>query len=191
MGKDVKDQTNLVRRGGVYYFRARVPKDLQGHYGKAVHYYSLRTKSKPEAVAKARIDRLKFDQEYAHVLALRSALPVPELSAPELERLASLYYAKLLAEDEDIRARGLLVLPVPGHDVFDLYGKASEGFAKRDGERLARGAVKLPDADMDAFLEQHGIKLDASSEAYRKAVRIDDFAAGRAAAALGRNDYPR
>lgn len=169
MGKGVKDQTNLVRRDGVYYFRARVPKDLQEHYGKTVHYYSLRTKSKPEAAELARLDRLKFDQEYAHLHALRNAAPVRELSAPELERLASLYYAKLLHDDEDIRARGLLVLPVPGHDVFDLYGKASAGFAKRDGERLARGDVKLPDADMAAFMEQHGIKLDAASEAYRKA----------------------
>lgn len=169
MGKGVKDQTNLVRREGVYYFRARVPKDLHEHYGKTVHYYSLRTKSKPEAAELARLDRLKLDQEYTHLRAIRTAALVHELSAAELERLASLYYAKLLADDEDIRARGLLMLPVPGHDVFDLYGKASEGFAKRDGERYARGDVKLPDADMDAFLEQHGIKLDPASEVYRKA----------------------
>lgn len=172
MGKDVKDQTNLVRRDGVYYFRARVPKELHEHYGKTVHYYSLRTKSKPEAAEQARLDRLKFDQEYAHLRAVRDAAVVHELSAAELERLASLYYAKLLADDEDIRARGLLTLPVPGYtvnEVVGLYGEASEGFAKRDGERYARGDVKIPDPDMDAFMEHHGIKLDPASEVYRKA----------------------
>lgn len=61
------------------------------------------------------------------------------------------------------------MLPVPGHDMFNLYGKASEGFAKRDGERYARGDVKIPDPDMDAFLELHGIRLDPTSEVYRKA----------------------
>jgi len=169
MGKDVKDQTNLVLRDGVYYFRARVPKDLQEHYGKKEHFYSLRTKDKGKAAEKARLERVKFDQAYAHLKAVRDAARVQELPPVELERLASFYYAKLLADDEDIRARGLLMLPVPGHDVFDLYGKASAGFAKRDGERYARGDVTLPDADMDAFLEQHGIKLDPASEVYRKA----------------------
>lgn len=172
MGKDVKDQTNLVRRDAVYYFRARVPKDLQGHYGKAAHYYSLHTKNKAGAAELARLHRLKFDQEYAHLRALRNAALVHELSPAELERLASLYYAKMLADDEDIRARGLLMLPVPGYtgdEVFNLYGKASEGFARRDGERLARGDLKLPDADMDAFMDLHGIKLDPASEVYRKA----------------------
>jgi len=36
-------QTNLVRRGTRYYFRARVPKDLQGHYGRTELLISLKT----------------------------------------------------------------------------------------------------------------------------------------------------
>lgn len=171
MGKDVKLQTNLVRRGRVYQFRARIPEDLQECFdGKKELSYSLRTTDKAEAVDKVRIERLKFDQECAHKRAVRDASLVDELPAAELERLASLYYAKLLGEDEEIRAGGLLTLPVPGPvDMFTLYGRASEGFTKKDGERLARGDVKLPDPDMDAFLERHGIKLAPSSEGYRRA----------------------
>lgn len=140
MGKEVQAQTNLAKRGGVYYFRARVPEDLQEQYaGKKECCYSLRTKDKAEALQRVRIERVKFDQEYSHKRALRDTAPLPELPPVELERLASLYYAKLLEDDEAIRAEGLLNLP-GSEDMFDHYGRASESFAKKDGARLARGA---------------------------------------------------
>ena len=61
----MKAQTNLVLRGRVYHFRQRIPVDLQEHYGKKLHYYSLRTKDKTKAAERVRLDLVKFDQEYA------------------------------------------------------------------------------------------------------------------------------
>lgn len=156
MGKDVKSQTNLVRRGQVYYFRARIPEDLRESYGGRTEIiFSLRTKDKAEASAKARIERLRVDQEFAHKRALLGASPVSELGGTEIERLTLIYYAKQLEDDEFIRAQGRLA-----GDMFDLYGKAVEKFTNEDGLRVA-GRIVLdgPDLEMEGFLSQHGLKL--------------------------------
>jgi len=42
-------QTNLVRRGTRYYFRGRVPRDLEQHYGKTELLISLRTSDRHRA----------------------------------------------------------------------------------------------------------------------------------------------
>lgn len=66
----VKIQTNLVRRGAVYYFRARLPADLVSHYGKREILASLKTKDKQEATCKVRTERVRLDQAFAHARAL-------------------------------------------------------------------------------------------------------------------------
>jgi len=76
----VRTQTNLVRRGAVYYFRARVPADLVAHYGKRELFASLKTKDKPEALSKARAERVRLDQELAHTRTLLSTGCAPERS---------------------------------------------------------------------------------------------------------------
>ncbi len=42
-------QTNLVRRGSRFYYRARVPEDLKQHYGKSEFLLSLKTSDKQQA----------------------------------------------------------------------------------------------------------------------------------------------
>jgi hypothetical protein len=46
MSHEVKNQTNVVNRKGsdVYHYRARIPVNLQKHFGKAKRWVSLRTK---------------------------------------------------------------------------------------------------------------------------------------------------
>lgn len=87
MGKDMKTQTNLVKRGSKYYFRTRVPADLATHYGKQEISFSLRTSDKREALERVRLERLKLDQEFTQKRALQTS-PGLELSPIEIERLA-------------------------------------------------------------------------------------------------------
>lgn len=174
MGKEVKTQTNLVRRGQVYYFRARIPEDLRESYGSSAEKtFSLRTKDKAEAIAKARIERLKLDQEFDHKRALLGASPVADLPDTEIERLTLIYYAKQLEDDEFIRAQGRLA-----GDMFDLYGKAVEKFANEDGQRVAgRSVLDGPDLEMECFLSQHGLKLARDTVLYRRVAH--EFAKAR------------
>ena len=105
----MKNQTNVVNRPGsdVYYYRARIPTDLQQHFGKAERCVSLRTKDKRLANQKATVIQLKLDQEYAHLRAMQSATPTQDISNDELERIALIWSTELLEEDETDRLEGL------------------------------------------------------------------------------------
>jgi integrase len=165
MGKDMKDQTGLVRRKGSsrYYFRTRIPPDLQGHYGKSEICRSMGTSDRVQALQKVRLEKVKLDQEFAQIRAVLSISPINELSSLEIERLAELHYAQVLEDDEFIRSDGRLT----HGDMFNLYGKAVEKFTAEDGQRVARG-VSGGDVEMEAFLARQGIKLDLGTELYRK-----------------------
>ena len=81
----MKKQTNVVRRGAIYYYRARYPSDLVTHFGKAEFSISLQTKDIREANSKANIQQLKYDQEFSQVRAMLS--PSNEPSDIEFERI--------------------------------------------------------------------------------------------------------
>jgi len=165
MGKDMKDQTGLVRRKGSsnYYFRTRIPPDLRLHYGKVETCCSLGTADRPLAIQKLRLARLTLDQEFAQLRALLTASYADDLSSIEIDRLAELHYAAALEDDEFIRSDGRL-----SHgDMFNLYGKAVAKFTADDAQKVARG-VSGEDFEMDEFLKRYGIKVAPDTELYRK-----------------------
>lgn len=103
MGTNLKDQTHLVKRGPIYYHRLRVPAALRQHYGKDELVVSLRTREKAEALRLARLRTLQLDQEFAHILAMQSTGPATDLTREEVDRMAALYYAHILGEDDEAR----------------------------------------------------------------------------------------
>lgn len=165
MGKDVKLQTNLVRRGSVFYFRARIPAVLVAHYGgKAERVISLRTTDRVEALQRARLKRIEIDQEFHQAHARLVPTAFTELDDTTLARLAVLFHSTLLEGDDYIRATGRLE-----GDMFDLYGRAMEKFTAEDGQRVARGALENFSPGMEFFLSGHGIKITPGTELYRRA----------------------
>lgn len=163
----MKKQTNVVKRKGsdVYYYRARIPTDLHQHYGKAERWVSLRTKDLNQANQKATIEQLKLDQEYAHVRALQSAIPSQDISNEELERIALIWSAEELEEDEADRLDGLCL----DDEFFEAVLLDTEFLASSTSEWLARGNHEHIAALVDHELKRHGIKLDKESQAYRRA----------------------
>ncbi|HQS44095.1 MAG TPA: site-specific integrase, partial [Methylotenera sp.] len=167
MSEEVKNQTNVVNRKGsdVYYYRARVPADLQQHYGKAERWISLRTKEQHQANQKATIEQLKLDQEYAHLRAMQLAMPSQDISDDELERIALIWSAEALEEDEADRLDGLCL----DDEFFEAVLLDTEFLATSMTEWLARGNHEHISALVDHELKRHGIKLDKDSQAYRRA----------------------
>ena len=56
MADNVKDQTGLVKRNGIYYFRARISKEIGDHFGgktEVIKSLSTRDKKAAQAVRKA------------------------------------------------------------------------------------------------------------------------------------------
>lgn len=164
MGTDLKDQTHLVKRGAIYYHRLRVPAALRQHFGKAELIVSLRTRDRAEAKRLARLRTVKLDQEFAHVLAMQSAAPATDLTREEIDRLAAMYYAHILEEDEEARreaaAEGGLSDRKWENQAFSLDVVAY-------AEAFAAGRSRLGDTfEEEDFAASYGLKVAKDSPSF-------------------------
>ena len=104
----MQGQTNLYRRGSVYWFSKKVPVDLKAHYASVpsgIFRFSLRTRDRAEAKALATARAAEYDQEFQQVRARLSA-PVSPLSPDGLRLLTLAWTSHLLEEDEAERIEG-------------------------------------------------------------------------------------
>jgi integrase len=157
----MREQTGLVRRGAVWYFRRRIPKDLLQHYaGAREHFISLRTADRVKAALAARLRAVELDNEYAK---LRAHAARATLSDEDIRRLSALYTAQMLAADEAARQQG-------------LNGKALEKLAAQLDENAedsgyvirGKGPNYFFEARLDEFLARNKIDLEPDSDSYRK-----------------------
>ena len=186
----------LTRRGTVYWFRAKVPVDLQNHYApKKEITFSLRTRDPREALEKVRLEGVRLDQEFAAARRKLKAKPSSVISEAEVQRLGALWLHRLLQEDEELRFHGFgdEELFAAAHDeVIKAGGQAAwtkdenttrfglpdRGLAKLTEtqeivapamrEALARGDVSIVEWEVNDLLEQHGLNLDPSSQAWHR-----------------------
>jgi len=144
-----------------YYFRAKVPIDLQEHYGKREIAYSLRTSDPKKALEKVRIESVKFDQECAEARRKLSATKVDKLSATEIERLAAIAYYDELKEDEEKRTTGM------SDKERNAYNKLLQTLDFEFRERIAHGDTKSIEEYAEKFLTDQGISMDKTSEGFK------------------------
>lgn len=94
----------LRRRGGVYYFRQRVPLALVPLLGGRVEVQrSLRTADPREAQLRAAVVELGLARRWRALLAMRRD-SMRRLDQQEVEQLAAQYFERLVAEDRAYRA---------------------------------------------------------------------------------------
>ncbi len=102
--------TNLYRRNATYYFRARVPKDIASHYGKAEEKFSLGTKEYHEAVKRVRLKAAEVERKFAdcrRVIELQSVPLKDRVTDAFLEETRNEIYRRLLADDDTIKIMGV------------------------------------------------------------------------------------
>jgi len=187
--------TNLTRRGAVYYARIFVPKDLQATMGgKSEIRRSLQTREYPEAKRRkaAVIDQwtAAFDdmRRQRNLTADDMAGAVWEhysagLAAADKERLTRPTVAEIEAATDKAIAEarqsgafeaGPIALINAMTDVEILAG--SYGWAaRRRSSRLSRlrndlaaGDTRLIEPHVDTFLSKHGFAVERGSEKYRE-----------------------
>jgi integrase len=193
--EELSKHPRLARRGQVYWFRAKVPADLRLHYApKQEITFSLRTRDLKDALEKVRVEAVKLDQEFAAARRKQAEQPQTTLSDIEIERLSAIYLQQLLQEDEEVRRDGTGgdAVYVAARD--QLEGAAVAGFAEGDlqsevgmsereyakaGEALdivgdelrwalARGRTTIVEEEVDELLAWNSVRLDKTSESYRK-----------------------
>jgi integrase len=196
--EDVAKSPYLEPRGSVWWFRRKIEKELLAYYAPKTEFrFSLRTKDKKEAEAKARIESVKLDQEFARVKAELLAEPKRTISDTEIARLEAIYYHQALEIDAEKREDGtgyeqaakkieeqLQALGVEYETWHPDDTEAEVGLSNRDyykiqenidiclppaREWLAKGNTKPFEWEIDEFLASQGVELDKKSKEYRKA----------------------
>ncbi len=175
-------QTHLIRRGAVYYYRARVPSDIQNTYGRKEEYISLKTKDYQEALRlvrhKSHEIQTKFDKHRKDQERLSSP-PLQTISPEQLKHIQDTYYAHLLDEDEETRLHGfydpneeeLPALPLP---TFDEYQEATKDLSEITRSDHAKGKTDVfYHGETEEVLGWDGIELnvDDKSIAFKQVTR--------------------
>tara|TARA_R110002095_G_C4236908_1_gene238561 strand:+ start:113 stop:1831 length:1719 start_codon:yes stop_codon:yes gene_type:complete len=149
---EVAKQTHLIRRGAVYYFRARVPSDIIDSYGKKEEYFSLQTKDYQAAIRLVRKEAAKVEakfERHRRELARQSLPALETITKDQLKFIEDTYYHHLLEEDEETRLHGFfsgveLEAPAPAFDEYktdteDLTAITREGYAQGNTEVFFHG----------------------------------------------------
>jgi hypothetical protein len=130
----VRQQTNLVKRGSVFYFRKKVPQDLRDYYGCESIRKSLRGFTSL-ADAKREAGRLAeyYEAEFEQIRRGRTACTV-QLTSELVPALVASFEVASLTADDAIRDRGMDEQLFKGMraDAADQLAATRSAFARGD-----------------------------------------------------------
>lgn len=161
----MKDATHLVRRGTVYYFRARVPAALQHAYGgKTAVVVSLHTKDRAEAKVRVLERSAELQREYQRALAA-SPLPLSPgkrlyLSEQDIDRICAGHREQILRGDHRDRIRGV------SEDSAEVSGDLYESWLSTIKAALARGKTAIIEDALSDALRALGVDVARGSDSY-------------------------
>ena len=168
--------TNIVRRGAVYYFRRRVPDDLQKAIGKALIRESLNTRE-PVKARTLGAERSAFWERQFEAARLKLAqrhagkFTRPDLNDDEIAFIVSEYRRKMLWSDEKIRLHGLggQQKGLPDHQ-YQLLSEVFLDIEQIAANDLARGRhlSNSNQAMWDSFLRELNIYVKKDSRGYER-----------------------
>ena len=101
--KDTAERVSRLHvRNGVYYFRQKIPVDLQEHFhGKTEIKRSLKTRDSAEAHSLFDILANQTDGLFLQIRLLNKVSPMSELTKQQIQTLVAEYFEKALEESED------------------------------------------------------------------------------------------
>lgn len=161
----MRQQTNLVQRGTVFYFRKKVPPDLRDHYGceslrKSLRQFTSLAEAKREAARLA----AAYEVEFASLRGKRGTPPAP-LTIDLIPSLVERYEAMQLAADDVRRGRGL------SEDEFHDMQDALAAQLPELRSAYARGNVSLMADSIDDFLITANVDATGNPETARLLAR--------------------
>lgn len=161
--------SNITRRGPVYYFRARVPKEFVEAYGRSHVSLSLHTTDAKVARARARERAVELEREL-QALRERAAArfdgepqgTLLHLSDADIDGLCGRYRAAMLAEDELQRIKGFS--PTQVEVDLDLYASALPSMRRA----YAEGDLASVFPNLRQFLRTIGVRVPQQSPAFNR-----------------------
>ncbi|MCW8905976.1 MAG: site-specific integrase [Sedimenticola sp.] len=162
---DMSQQTHLFKRNSSYYFRAKIPRDLQPYLGKQEEKFSLKTKDYREAKKLVRQASTDFDrrcQQLRGELCYRLQEKMPRVIDDDLiQEICALWRHHTLAGDEYSRQEGLLA--------DELDERAGERRSTREQlrEMLRKGQLEAIEPALQVFLDLLGVEPRGDQNRYR------------------------
>ena len=163
--------SNLTRRNGVYYFRARVPAEYISAFGRSMVSISLQTSDEVEARLRAGVHRRDLDlalkalgQEKREVSAGYTG-PLLHLTDADIEHICKCYRASKLAQDELERIAGFT------EDSFQLDIDIMTDGVGVLRQAFARGDLKDAYVSLRMYLQKHGPRVLPGTPLYERLVR--------------------
>ncbi len=159
-------QTRLIRRNATYYFRVKIPRDLQPYLGKVEEKFSLRTRDPAEARRLARQASVDFDrrcEQLRNEIQRRQAITSPLIINDELIReICDLWRHLSLANDEYHRREGFFL--------DELVERKAERLETREALRdvLRESRLEAIEPALTVFLNLLGIELRGNESKYRE-----------------------
>ena len=166
----MRSATHLVKRGPVFYYRARVPADIKdeyrARYGKSVIVESLHTKDRAEARARTFERSAQLEREFQRIRGSHAGTLTPGLrtylSDADIEHICAYHRAQLLTWDRAERVAGM---SEHSADVAgDLYGE----WVKKLAPALARGDTSVTRDALDRALTQLGLDVVRDTSSFRQ-----------------------
>lgn len=155
---------HLETRGGVHWYRRRIPHDLISAYGgKREFRRSLKTSDRKEAIRLARLQSVELDGEFERKRKERGPLQTPtELTDENIRRLCTLWQHAILEKDDENRMAGFFY---PDYDDLGAHLAEVEPALR---QILARGQLELFAPALRDFLVAWHIRVDEKAPQYRQ-----------------------
>ena len=105
MGKDMYCQTRLHKRNNSFYYRAKIPVDLQDFFGKKERKFSLKTKDRAKAAALVRKFSVEEDEEFSRLRSLKNKefQTIATVDDEFIQEIRNLYQFTVLSGDDNLR----------------------------------------------------------------------------------------
>ena len=155
---------HLETRGGVHWYRRRIPHDLIPAYGgKREFRRSLKTSDRKEAIRLARLQSVELDGEFERKRKERGPLQTPtELTDENIRRLCTLWQHAILEKDDENRMAGFFD---PDYDGLGAHLAEVEPELR---QILARGQLEVFAPALQTFLVAWHIRVDEKAPQYRQ-----------------------
>lgn len=172
-------QTNLIRRGAIYYFRSRVPEDLKTHYNKSELFVSLRTSNRKDAERALAILKAMLYEQFSKLrnepaqavhaslpfsIAVSAIKPHPQHKGPTLDELIDYW-----ASQNEKRPRTLMEVNTAKQRLLSLIGnKTADQIEKKHAimfkDHLLAGGLSIASIQKHINLLKAVFEVGATNE---------------------------
>lgn len=163
----MRDQTNLTKRGNVYYFRKKIPADLKSHFPGASgeKRVSLKTSDKRVAAPLALAKAYEMEQDFERIRKGLQPRRTTPLSPEVVPLITQSVVASMLQADEEQRMEGL------SDDEFEEQLSEREALMREAKADYAKGRATSVAHQLADWVESFQIDVEPESPAFKRLVR--------------------